>query len=82
MARTFLCRCGETVRTNLYEGHGLRRLVPEEHTDIPDLISDEQAQRYVSSLITAAVIVAECPRCKAIALIGGDHGFRLYTPLP
>lgn len=83
MASKFLCRCGETVRTNLYEGRGLRLLVPEEFTDLPDLISNEQAQRYVHSLVAAAVVVAECPRCKAIALVDNDESsVRLYAPLP
>lgn len=82
MASKFLCRCGETIRTNLYEGHGLRLLVPEEITDVPDVISNEQAQGYIESLVAAAVVVAECPRCRAIALVDEDHSVRLYAPLP
>jgi hypothetical protein len=81
MASKFLCRCGETVRTNLYEGHGLRLLVPEELTDVPHPVSTEQAQSYVESLVAAGVVVAECPRCKAIALIDEDHRIRLHAPL-
>ncbi|HEX8209357.1 MAG TPA: hypothetical protein VF584_04140 [Longimicrobium sp.] len=82
MASKFLCRCGETIRTNLYEGHGLRLLVPEELTDIPDLVSNEQAQAHVSDLVNAALVVAECPNCKALAVIDQDHRITLYTPLP
>lgn len=82
MASKFLCPCGETIRTNLYEGHGLRLLVPEEATDVPDPVSDEEAQAYIGSLVEAAVVVAECPRCKTLALIDHHHSIRLYRPLP
>jgi hypothetical protein len=82
MASKFLCRCGETIRTNLYEGHGLRLLVPEELTVIPDLVSDEQAQPYVSDLVEAAQVVAECPNCKVLAMIDKDYRITFYAPLP
>jgi hypothetical protein len=81
MASKFLCRCGETIRTNLYEGHGLRLLISEELTDIPDLASNEQLQAYVSDLVKAAQVVAECPNCKALAVIDQDYRITLYTPL-
>jgi hypothetical protein len=82
MASKFLCRCGETIRTNLYEGHGLRLLVPEEAIDVRDPVSGEEAQAYVNSLVAAAVVVAECPRCKALALIDHDYNIILYSPIP
>ena len=80
MASKFVCRCGEVVRTNLYEGHALRLLIPEEATDLSRQQLQEPAEQVVDALVSKSVVVAECPKCGAFALVDRQYNIKLYVP--
>ncbi len=81
MASKYVCRCGETVRTNLYEGHGLHLLVPEAATDLTDEEQQKPLADYVSTLVLSARVVATCRKCGCIALVDNAYNVKLYAPV-
>lgn len=81
MASKFLCSCGETVRTNIYSGHRIRFLVPEENTDLPDDQAQGTVNDFIDELVRRSIFVAECPNCKALALIDKDYNIKMYAPV-
>jgi len=78
MASKFICKCGEVVRTNLYEGHGLHLLVSEHLTDLPSDRPD--SEELLDQLVRESSIVATCPRCGTIAIIDKHYNIKLYAP--
>ncbi len=81
MASKFTCRCGDIVRTNLYEGHDLHLLVPETATDLGDAERLEPCGALVDSLVLDSQIVATCSNCGALALIDNAYNIKLYVPV-
>ncbi len=75
MASKYVCACGEVVRTNLYEGHGLHLLVPEGLTDVADEPTDSP---LIDEIIRESDVVAECPKCKRLAIVNTDYKVRFY----
>ena len=82
MASKFTCVCGSAVRTNLHEGHGLRLLVSEELTDLPDQELSQPCEAFVDKLVRESVVVAKCQNCGVLALVNNEHGIELYAPVP
>ena len=78
MASKFRCTCGNVVRTNLYEGHGLHLLVPEGMTDVSDAEVDDS---YVDRLVQEARVVAKCSQCGNLAIIDNEYKVQLYAPI-
>lgn len=78
MASKFRCTCGNVVRTNLYEGHGLHLLVPEEVTDVSDA---EVGGSHLDRLVQEAQVVAKCSKCGNLAIIDNEYGVQLYAPI-
>lgn len=58
MASKFVCVCGYTVRTNMFEGHGIYRLVSDNEIDKVD---DTQPAKAVIDLWLRS---KECIKCK------------------
>ncbi len=81
MASKFECRCGAVLRKNLYEGHGLKLLVPEELTDVVD--DPAGIEPVLDRIVAQSQIVATCPQCGLLAIID-DAGGRIsfYAPVP
>ena len=63
MGSKFLCDCGETIRTNLFEGHNLKILVSE--NDIDKQMDEENIKR----IIEKSEIVVKCNKCNSIYII-------------
>jgi len=80
MASKYLCRCGEMVRTNLYEGHGLHLLVSETLTDLPPNELEKSCEQLVDVLVSKSSVVATCKNCGTIAIINHSYDIKLYTP--
>ncbi len=78
MASKYTCECGEVVPTNLFSGHGLRLLVPEELLDAEE--PESSAQR-VDRLVSESHTVAECQKCGKLALIDNQYNIKLYVPV-
>ena len=81
MASKYTCSCGQVVRTNLYEGHGLRLLLPEELTDLSTSELAGSKEEYVDTIVAKSKVVAECPSCSTVAFIDSAYGIRLYAPV-
>ena len=81
VASKYTCSCGQVVRTNLYEGHGLRLLVPEELTDPNTSETEGSREEYVDTIVAKSKVVAECPSCGTVAFIDSAYGIRLYAPV-
>lgn len=81
MASKFLCACGSVVRTNIYEGHGLHLLVPEELTDLPEHELREPCEPFVDRVVRESVIVAKCSNCGVLALVDKNYNITLYAPV-
>lgn len=81
MASKFTCVCGNQVRANLYEGHGLRLLVEEECTDLSPHELSQPCEEFVDKLVREAEVVAKCQSCGTLALIGNGHEVEFYAPV-
>jgi hypothetical protein len=81
MASKFTCVCGNVVRTNLYEGHGLQLLVSEELTDLPDPELSQPCGAFVDKLVRESIVVAKCRNCGILALVNNEYGIELYAPV-
>jgi len=78
MASKFRCDCGASVRTNLFEGHGVYVLVAEKHVE--EDRSDDDANACLDRIVRNGTLVAECPSCRRLALIDSRYNVRLYPP--
>lgn len=81
MASKFTCICGTLVRTNLYEGHGLRLLVSEELTELQEEELSQPCESFVDRLVHESLIVAKCQSCGVLALIDNKYRIELYAPV-
>jgi hypothetical protein len=81
MASKFRCACGEIIRTNLYSGHHLQLLVPEEITEVSNGEGEGSLNDFVDALVRKSLVVAECSNCKAIALIDNNYNIKMYAPI-
>jgi hypothetical protein len=72
------CLCGATIQTNLYEGHSLFLLVPEEATDHPDLDA-EASSSFIVKLIRESKVVARCASCGVLSLVDNDYRVQFFT---
>lgn len=59
----------------------MRFLVPEEATDLADTGEDSTLNAFVDELVRASTLVAECSKCRTIALIDKDYNIKLYAPV-
>ncbi len=81
MASKYTCKCGQVVRTNLYEGHGLHLLVPEELTDQGPAELAGPRSEYVDTIVAKSKVVAECPKCGTMAFVDSAYNIKLYAPV-
>ena len=79
MASKFRCTCGEVIRTNLYSGHHMRLLVPEEITDVSDAEVTTPLNDFLDILVRQSISVAECSKCKSLALIDKHYNIKIYS---
>ena len=82
MSSKFTCVCGSTVRTNLYEGHGLGLLVPEEHTDLSGQELSQTCETLIDKLVQQSAVVAKCQNCGVLAVVNNEYSIKLYAPVP
>lgn len=78
MASKYICDCGEIIRTNLFSGHGVRLLVPEELLDVEET---ETSTHLVDRLVLESLTVAQCQKCGKLALIDNEYKIKLYAPV-
>jgi hypothetical protein len=78
LASRILCNCGETLRINLYEGHGLKLLVSEELTDIPN---DSSCGQLLDSLVVKSPVVVICKNCGVLSIIEKNLNITRYAPV-
>ena len=78
MASRILCSCGEALRINLYEGHGLKLLVAEELTDIPN---ESSCTQLIDILVLKSPVVVLCKNCGVLSIVDKDLGIRRYAPV-
>lgn len=76
MASKILCRRGQQLRKNLYEGHRLHLLVPEELTDRQD--SSESVNDVLDELVSKSAVVISCPACKGLTVELPDGTYQSY----
>jgi hypothetical protein len=76
MASKTLCRCGHLLRKNLYEGHRLHLLVPEELTDRAD--SSESVNEVLDELVRKSAVVMSCAACKGLTMEMPDGTYQSY----
>lgn len=81
MASKLICVCGNQVRTNLYEGHGLRLLFAEERTDLSQHELSQPCEEFVDKLVHEAEVVAKCQNCGTLALVSNDYKVEFYAPV-
>ena len=79
MASKILCRCGHTLRKNLYEGHKLHLLVPEELTDRPPSL--ETVDGVLDEIARESAVVMSCPKCNGITVEKKDGTYLSYSLL-
>jgi hypothetical protein len=80
MASKHRCLCGEIVRTNLYEGHAISLLVPEQLTDVPDT-SGQSAVVLVDQLVAESKIVVQCKTCGTLSVVDNDYRVQFFAPV-
>jgi hypothetical protein len=78
MASKFVCRCGEVVRTNLFEGHNLHLMVPERRVDAPGNEQTVSPEALLDSIVMNSDVVAKCRNCGCLAVIDKHYGISLY----
>ena len=81
MASKFICRCGETVRTNLFSGHGVHLLLDEELVDTASGGGPSDLEPLLNEIVKQSEIVAKCGKCGYIAIIDKDYNIKLYEPI-
>ena len=78
MASRILCSCGEALRINLFEGHGLKLLVAEELIDISN---DSSCTQLLDTLVLKSPVVVLCKNCGVLSIVDNDLGIRRYAPV-
>lgn len=81
MASRFVCRCGEVVRTNLFEGHDLHLMVAEGLVDPPGNEPTGSPDALLDSIVLNSDVVANCRKCGCLAVIDKHYGISLYEPV-
>lgn len=81
MASKFMCRCGEIVRTNLFEGNGVHLLVAEELVDAASGGASTDLDPFLDEIVKQSEIVAKCGKCGCIAIIDDHYDIKLYEPI-
>jgi hypothetical protein len=82
MASKFLCICGAVIRKNIYEGHHLHLLVPEELTDILDEKLTTPCEKFIDTLFEKSLLVATCANCGSFAVINDNNNcIKFYAPV-
>lgn len=81
MASKFMCRCGEIVRTNLFEGRSLHLLVAEEQIDVSPSESARGVDSLLNKIVANSNVVAKCGKCGCIAIIDKNYDIKLYEPV-
>ena len=76
MASQLVCDCGHVLKENLYEGHGLHLLVPEELTEQP---VDTTFDGWVSAMFQQSAVVMTCPVCEGLTVELPNGGHRRYA---
>jgi hypothetical protein len=82
MASKYACRCGEIVRTNLTEGHGLHLLVAERLLELSDSQIAEGVDPLLDRITQESSVVAVCRKCGRLAVVDNDYNIKLYEPVP
>lgn len=84
MSSRFLCECGARVEKNLFSGHGIALLVPEEVVD-KDL-SQISGEALARELVMKSSIVVTCRGCSRLFVIEKDgraiQSFRPEADVP
>jgi hypothetical protein len=80
MASKHFCICGAIVRTNLFEGHSLSLLIPEEATARTDFES-EAAGSLADRLLQESKLVARCTNCGTLSVVDKNYGVRFFKPV-
>lgn len=82
MASKYACRCGEIVRTNLSEGHGLHLLVAERLLDPSESQIAEGVDPLLDRISRESCVVGVCRKCGRLAVIDNNYNIKLYEPAP
>jgi len=80
VASKYECRCGEIVRTNLSEGHGLHLLVSESMLELFESQVAEGVKPQVDRISSDSSVVAVCRKCGRLAVIDNHYNVKLYEP--
>jgi hypothetical protein len=79
MSSSLLCECGARVEKNLFSGHGVSLLVPEEGVDRD--LSQVSGETLVSDLLRVSRVVVTCRGCSRLYIIDDDGGaLQSYRP--
>ena len=79
MSSSLLCECGARVEKNLFSGHGVSLLVPEQALD-KDL-SQVPGETLVSELLRGNRLVVTCRDCSRLYIID-DSGDAIQSYRP
>lgn len=69
MASKFICECGYQVRTNMFEGHGIYRMITDNEID---LIDDSESAKSVIDLWLKSQELIKCKGCGSLYLWDTD----------
>ena len=72
MASKFLCDCGEVVRTNSFEGHGVYSLITD--NDI-DKLKEPISEKDLTDLWFNSQKMVECSRCGTFYLWNEENNY-------
>jgi hypothetical protein len=81
MASSILCLCGDRLGINLYEGHGLELLIPEELTDLPHAPHSASAVEPVRQLVLQSRIAVTCDNCGVLSIVDNALRIKRYAPI-
>jgi hypothetical protein len=79
MSSSLLCECGARVEKNLFSGHGVSLLVPEEGVDKE--FSQVSGEALVSELLRVSRLVVTCRGCSRLYIID-DNGDAIQSYRP
>jgi len=82
VASKYECRCGEIVRTNLSEGHGLHLLVSESLLELSESQIAEGVDPLLDRISLESSVVAVCRKCGRLAVIDNHYKIKLFEPVP
>lgn len=80
MASKYECQCGEIVRTNLAEGHGLHLLVSESMLELSESQIAEGVNPLLDRISVESSVVAVCRKCGRLAVIDNHYNVKRYEP--